>query len=252
MKNFIKNILISLWKPFSPNPNQDYLFIMGHPRSGSSLLMHILESNDEIIGFGEYFTKYKDSKSLLKSEFDIRRKSNQLFKKCKFIVNQVNHHSVTPNLKVVISKTNKHLLLIRNPEDTLSSMIKLSDSVNQPMSQEAVTAIYIERLEYLKKMTNLIDPLNWVFICYDDLLNNSEENLKNLTNFLALKKPLKKEYQLKIFTQKWGDPSKNITKGEIFKPPSDKVKIEAELLKRASKVYNETCIFFKSKSMFNT
>ncbi len=120
-----------------------------------------------------------------------------MFKKCKFIVNQVNHHSVTPNLKVVISKTNKHLLLIRNPEDTLSSMIKLSDSVNQPMSQEAVTAIYIERLEYLKKMTNLIDPLNWVFICYDDLLNNSEENLKNLTNFLALKKPLKKEYQLK-------------------------------------------------------
>ncbi len=78
MKNFIKNILISLWKPFSPNPNQDYLFIMGHPRSGSSLLMHILESNDEIIGFGEYFTKYKDSKSLLKSEFDIRRK----LKKC--------------------------------------------------------------------------------------------------------------------------------------------------------------------------
>jgi len=252
LKNFIKNILISLWKPFRPNPNQDYLFIMGHPRSGSSLLMHILESNDEIIGFGEYFTKYKDSKSLLKSEFDIRRKSNQLFTKCKFIVNQVNHHSVTPNLKVVISKTNKHLLLIRNPEDTLSSMIKLSDSVHQPMSQEAVTAIYIERLEYLKKMTDLIDPLNWVFICYDDLLNNSEENLKTLTNFLALKEPLKKEYQLKRFTQKWGDPSKNITKGEIFKPPSDKVKIEAELLKKASKVYNETYVFLKSKTMFNT
>jgi hypothetical protein len=120
------------------------------------------------------------------------------------------------------------------------------------MSQEAVTAIYIERLEYLKKMTDLIDPLNWVFICYDDLLNNSEENLKNLTNFLALKEPLKKEYHLKRFTQKWGDPSKNITKGEIFKTPSDKVKIEAELLKRAAKVYNETYVFLKSKSMFNT
>ena len=247
MKNFIKNILINLWKSFSPKSNQDFLFIMGHPRSGSSLLMHILESNDELIGYGEYFIKYKDSKSLLKSEFDIRRKSNQLFKKCNYIVNQVNHHSVTPNLKILISKTNKHILLIRNPEDTLSSMIKLSDSVNQPMSQEAVTSIYIERLEYLKNMIGLIDPLNWIFISYDDLIDNPEENLKNITYFLDLKEPLKKEYQLKRFTQKWGDPSKNITKGKIFKPTSDKVIIETKLLKEASKVYTETYAFLKSK-----
>ena len=47
MKNFIKNILISLWSPFKPNKNQFFLFIMGLPRSGSSLLMHILESNND-------------------------------------------------------------------------------------------------------------------------------------------------------------------------------------------------------------
>lgn len=252
MIEIVKNILISIWKPFRPNPNQDFLFIMGQPRSGSSLLMHILESNDEIIGYGEYFTKYKDSYSLLKSEFDIRRKSNHLFKKCKFIVNQVNHHSVTPKLNVVISKTNKYILLIRNPEDTLSSMIKLSDSVNHPMSQEEVSSIYIERLEYLKKITEQIDPKNWIFMCYDDLLKNPNENLEYLTNFLGLKEPLKKEYQLKKFTQKWGDPSKNITKGELFKPNSIKVIIEPELLEKATIVFNETYDFLNAKSIYNT
>lgn len=252
MKDFIKNILILIWKPFRPNRDQDYLFIMGHPRSGSSLLMHVLESNSEIIGFGEYFIKYKNTQSLLKSEFDIRRKSNQLFNDTKFIVNQVNHHSVTPKLDVVTSKTNKHIFLIRKPEDTLSSMIVLSDSVNQPMSQEAVTAIYIERLEYLMAMVDHIDPANWIFISYDDLLVKPEENLNRLTNFLGLIDPLKKEYQLKKFTQKWGDPSKNITEGKIIKTTSEKVKIDSELITKANKIYEKTYSFLSSNSLFNS
>ena len=65
MKNFIKNILISLWSPFKPKKNQFFLFIMRLPRSGSSLLMHILESNNELIGYGEYFIKYTCSKKPL-------------------------------------------------------------------------------------------------------------------------------------------------------------------------------------------
>ena len=65
MKNFIKNILISLWGPFKPNKNQFFLFIIGLPRSDSSLLMYILESNNELIGYGKYFIKYTSSKKPL-------------------------------------------------------------------------------------------------------------------------------------------------------------------------------------------
>ena len=78
---------------------------MGHPRSGSSLLMHVLSDHNKIIGFGEYFIKYQNFESLIKSEFDIRRKSRQLFKKCEYIVNQVNHRSVTPNRDVIITNS---------------------------------------------------------------------------------------------------------------------------------------------------
>ena len=39
---------------------------MGLPRSGSSLLMHILESNNELIGYSEYFIKYTCSKKIIK------------------------------------------------------------------------------------------------------------------------------------------------------------------------------------------
>ena len=49
-----------MWKPFRPDKSQRFLFIMGHPRSGSSLLMHVLSDHDKIIGFGEYFIKYQN------------------------------------------------------------------------------------------------------------------------------------------------------------------------------------------------
>lgn len=240
MKELIKNILISLWNPFKPTKNQDYLFIMGLPRSGSSLLMHILASNNEIIGYGEYFTKYNNSRTILKSEFDIRRKSGQLFKNCKYIANQVNHHSVTPKLDIIITQTNKHILLIRNPEDTISSIITLSNNKGMPMSEEEITNIYIERLDYLIKLSKQLNPSNWMFLDYYDLVNNSEKILKKITEFLTLKEPLKSKYELKKFTQKWGDPSINITEGKIIKTNSNKVNINPELIEKALLKYNET------------
>ena len=243
MKNFIKNILISLWSPFKPNKNQFFLFIMGLPRSGSSLLMHILESNNELIGYGEYFIKYTCSKKLLKSEFDIRRKSGQLFKNCKYIVNQVNHHSVTPKLDVINTEKNKYIILIRNPEETISSILILSNNKGMSMSEEAVTSIYIERLDYLMKISKIINQENLIFIDHKDLINDSDVILKKITAFLNLNKPLNSSYQLKKFTQKWGDPSINITQGKIIKTNSKKIKIKPELLEKAILKYKEAIKF---------
>lgn len=251
MKNFIKKILIQIWKPFRPDKGQRFLFIMGHPRSGSSLLMHVLSDHNKIIGFGEYFIKYQNFESLIKSEFDIRRKSRQLFKKCKYIVNQVNHGSVTPNRNVIIPNSNKHIILIRNPQDTISSIINLSNNKNMPMSQETVTSIYMDRLSYLIDFISLLKPSNWFFIDYDELIEKPDEVLNNLSVFLSLNNPLKKEYQLKKYTQKWGDPSSNITKGTIFKTNSKAITIHDDLLDNASKAYKNAYHFFKEKSLNN-
>ena len=78
------------------------------------------------------------------------------------------------------------------------------------------------------------------------------DDLSNLAFMDFLKKnPLKKEYQLKKYTQKWGDPSSNITKGTIFKTNSKAITIHDDLLDNASKAYKNAYHFFKEKSLNN-
>ena len=143
MKKEIKNILCFLWKLFFQNKNQKQLFLMGHPRSGSSLLMHILTSNNEIVGYGEYLIKYNDSKSFDLAEFDIRRKAGNLFGSFQYIANQINHHSITPKLELLDSKNIKLIILLRKPKETLSSNFLLAERKQKPMSQNDITDLYI-------------------------------------------------------------------------------------------------------------
>ena len=58
ISNYFKPYLLQIlhWLVFSllkfKNKPYKFLFVMGHIRSGSSLLMHILATNPEIIGYG--------------------------------------------------------------------------------------------------------------------------------------------------------------------------------------------------------
>ncbi len=247
MKSKIKNIAFTIWSLFNKNNKQNHLFLLAHPRSGSSLLMHILTTNNQIAGFGEYLTKYKTEKDLKKASFDIRRKSGTLFSKVTFVANQVNHQSVTPTIKLLQKETVKVIFLIRNPEETLSSIAVLSKNKNRNLSQKEITSIYTERLQNLIYLAKNLPKEKYCFLTYNELVNNSEKTLERLSIFLELKTPLSKKYRLKKFTQKWGDPSQNITRGTIFKTNPEKILFKKEHLDNAQKVYEEALLFFKSQ-----
>ena len=239
IKNSIKEILIYFWKKAYPIKDQGYLFIMGHPRSGSSLLMHMLASNKDISGFGEYFIKYTNNKSLIKAEFDIRRKSGGLFKQFKYIVNQVNHHSITPKIGLLMSDNFKFIFLIRKPEETLSSMFLLSERVNKPMTQESITAVYIERLKNLSEIVSVLDPNQWIYITYENIVKNTDREILKLNQFLDLEDGLLPEYEIQKFTQIWGDSSENIKKGNVFETKSTQKSFNNYLLLKANNSYSE-------------
>ncbi|MBV1922556.1 MAG: sulfotransferase [Flavobacteriaceae bacterium] len=240
MKNLLKNLLCSVWKTLFQKKNQKHLFLMGHPRSGSSLLMHILTSNNEIAGFGEYLIKYNDSKSFDLAEFDIKRKSKSLFKSIKWVANQVNHHSITPEIELLNSKDIKLIILLRKPEETLSSIFLLAERKQKPMSQNDITKMYVERLNYFSLLINKVDRSQWLFLTYESLLSEKEIALKKLSDFLEIKEMLSPKYQLKQYTQVWGDPSENIKKGAIFKTNSKQIPWDKKLLEEANKVYENT------------
>ena len=250
IKRIIKKLLLFLWESVTPNEGQDYLLLMGHPRSGSSLLMHILTSNKEIVGFGEYLIKYEKYHDFRKAEFDIRRKANRLFKKYKFVVNQINHHSITPNLELLKSDKMKLIILVRQPEETLSSMYMLSESVNKSMSQDAIVSVYIERLHHLNQIIKNLDASQWTFVTYEDLITDTNQQLQRLSVFLNLQQSLTSSYELKKYTQIWGDPSENIKRGVIFKTDSKQMQFDEVLLFKANKTYQNTLSFLQDQKKY--
>ena len=240
MKKIIKGILYKNWRFFRSKQKQDYLFLVGHPRSGSSLLMHILTSNKEISGFGEYLTKYKTLIDLQKAEFDIRRKSNTLLKKQKYIANQVNHHSVTPPVKLLLISDSKIIFIIRKPSETLSSMAMLSKKKNSPLSHIEIANFYKERLKEIQEIADKVPNHQWTFTTYTNLINTPKQVLINFSNFLQLSTPLTHHYKIQKYTQIWGDPSKNIREGKIINPESPQIKFHEDLLKPCEEAFEDT------------
>lgn len=240
MKKTIKHLAFTCWKLLTINKKETYLFLIAHPRSGSSLFMHILTSNKEICGFGEYLSAYKNSCDLQKAAFDIRRKTNTLFKRKKYVANQVNHLSVTPS--EILLKTNnvKIIFLIRKPKETLSSLAVLAKKKNSGMSHTELAQIYKNRLKEIQVLAKQIPNTNWIYVTYIDLVEHSKEILKKTTQFLNLKQSLSSQYAIQKYTQVWGDPSKNIKAGEIIKTQSPQIIFSETILQSCEKIYLET------------
>ena len=72
------------------------LFIMGHMRSGSTLLMHLLVNHPQIIGCGERSVAYRSDDDLDKLELAARRSQHSLFRQVSYVVDQLNHDQFTP------------------------------------------------------------------------------------------------------------------------------------------------------------
>lgn len=240
IKKIIKQLAFKIWEAIFPSKNQQYIFIMGHPRSGSSLLMHLLTTNKSIIGYGEYFTKYQTYSDLKKFEFDIRRKTNTLFKKVMFVANQITDAERTPNLKLLKSQSIKYIFILRKPQETISSIILLSQLKNKGVTQQEALTIYIDRLANMCEISKIIRRENYISITYDDLTNNSIKSLNDVTAFLKLCTPLTANYKIKKYTQVSGDPSIHIKKGVIFKPNSQQIKLDEDILTKGAQAYTET------------
>lgn len=244
MKRFLKKQARRIWLPWRKGEAVP-LFIFAHPRSGSSLLMHILADHPQIAGFGEYFTTYSNQEDYDLAAFDIRRKAKQLLKPVRYVVNQVNHHSVTPDLELV--KQNVFcIFLYRQPQETLSSMLELSDFKGLPMTQEEVTANYIRRLKDQTELAGEMPKDHRFHLSYEELLKDPYTILTQLAEALQLQTPLKSKYQTKSFTGVWGDPSQHIAKGSIVRTDSPQRKLRPELLKQATAAYDKTHSFFNN------
>ncbi len=215
------------------------LFILSHMRSGSSLLTHILNSNPEIIGYGETHLKYTSEKDFKALMFKVYWNARDLKMNHKYILDKVLHNNKFLKHQFLTSEQILGIFLIREPQRSLASMLELKPHWNE----QDVLNHYCYRLAKLEEYAKLINnKKRSLLITYEQILNNSESVFDSLKNFLETQAGFSEEYQLMQTTgQRYvGDWQGNINAGRIVRTPRKlDNSISQESLERAIQAFDQ-------------
>ena len=192
------------------------LFVIGHMRCGSSLLLHLLLTSHEIIACGERNATYRSLSDLDKLEFSSRIVQRAPFRRCRYAVDQINHNKFILDLELLSHKQVRCIFLIRNPQDTIQSIVHLTRVFYKPWSTEQAVDYYSERLEMLVRYAEYLQGRRETMaLTYEALVNETPSALRRLESFLELNTTLTEHYALQPFTGERGDPSPNIRAGVV-------------------------------------
>ena len=170
------------------------IFIVGMPRSGSTLLESILSMNNNVDDLGEI--------NILEESFLSWKKSSKKLNLAELYLNKVNFHSnesrITTNKSLynylytgIIAEHIPNAKIIhsyRNPLDNILSIYRANFSTGNEYSSSLVDCakVYLDQEEVMTKYkkrfkTNIYD-LN-----YESLVNNPNEAIKSLISWLGWK-----------------------------------------------------------------
>src|SRR5580658_860179 len=101
------------------------LLLLGHMRSGSTLLLHLLMTNPEVSAMGERGAVYASRADLARLALATRWAHRSPFRHLGYVADQVNHNQLTPNLSLLKDPRVRVLFLLRRPELTLACILEL-------------------------------------------------------------------------------------------------------------------------------
>lgn len=224
-------------------PSSEVIFLLGHMRSGSSLLAHVLASHSSIVGVGETHTRYDGPESFADLWFEVARLSRRYPHNVRFVLDKIlhNEHIRRPGL---LSNPRVHcVFILREPMGTIASLIARLDFCSASNPEPAVR-YYIERLAELSRWAQQASRSRPpCLILYDELLAEPEGVLQSLSRGLGLSPPLSPEYRTIPATGHWGigDGSENISAGRIFDPDRlPQIALSKEQRERASEAFSAT------------
>ena len=185
-----RNLKISKNLNIENNDSNRYLFIVGMPRSGSTLLESILSLNVEVEDLGEVSfleeslqqtehllevkNLYADKVKLIKSEKKIFTDKNLFnFLYCPIIC------KLFPNARIIHCS--------RNPLDNILSIYR-TNFLNQSFSSSLkdIAEIYIYQMKLMHEYKNKFGSIIYSYD-HDKVVHNPEESIKNLINWLDWK-----------------------------------------------------------------
>lgn len=246
----MKHLLLSLFwafrHPYTVLKPQLHLFIMGHPRSRSTLLAHLLGSHNQIVGHIEAFRSYQSRLDLWKLRIQLHRMGN-VTTNTLYLLDKLNLNQYQIASHILQLTPTHFIFLVRRPQPTIQSIVRLGrthEAVHYYGNVERAVTEYCTRLARLVQDGQRFGSHS-CFIESDQLIECSDDVLGMLTAWLELDTPLQKSYSVFPETGKiWhGDPSPAIRSGNILPTVdhNDQIEIPASLLVQAEQAYSMCC-----------
>jgi hypothetical protein len=223
-----------------------FVFICGHMRSGSSLLLHVLNTSPEVIGYGELLRGYRTRGDFAGAALQVYRSFGRVVPRERYVLDKVLHDRFLPDPGLLDCAEARTIFLLRSPEESLPSIAKLPRFERHGPGK--VLTYYLGRLRWMSQAVRRIDPTRWVHLTYTDLVDQPETEFRQIERLLALNTPLTTRYSLIWSTgeARIGDPSKRIREGVIVRPPAKEVPIPLRpLLDEATAAYTKCCELFE-------
>ncbi len=247
MKDFgwYKKLFVLLSNPRLLKNDKEYIFVLGHMRSRSSVLSHVLGSHDDIIGYTELHRSYANTDSLLKMRVDLYEEFGQQFGS-RYLLDKVLHNGLDPSEAVIRRANPKLIFLLREPVGYVNSLIKLGKKVGKAHYANLDFTIehYVLRVNFLAQLPEKYG-LPFFYIDSDELVSNTDEILEELSRFLDLSTHLSPTYKKfeKTGKRRFGDSSENINSGAIVdtskhRDESDKIEIPEDKIAPAMDAYH--------------
>jgi hypothetical protein len=204
-----------LSKPRNFLSDKQYILIISHMRSRSTLLGHILGSNTEICGHGELHLPYAKRLSLLKMRAALQSCEN--FESCNYFLDKVLHNKLDVDTALFKGKL-KTLILVREPFGTVRSMFNMHQQLYGANNYWHLIDYYTDRINYIASFA-YANKEKFLFVDSESLVNDTEKTLGSISHYLGLKTQLSAKYRQFSDTgvAGAGDPGKNITAGKIIK-----------------------------------
>jgi hypothetical protein len=202
---------------------RDYVFVLGHMRSYSSVLCHVLGSHPEISGYGEMRLAYGRPRDLLRLRARVAG-SLGAAPKGRLVLDKILHNPyvVAPSMLDGAAPINP-IFLVRRPAETLPSIVRMAERLGyeQWTGVEGAAAYYAERLAGLERLGGLCRYA--LVLRAEELITNTTATLEAIARFLHLREPLRSQYSTFPDTgvAGRGDYTDALRSGEILRPEAE-------------------------------
>jgi hypothetical protein len=200
---------------------RSYILVLGHMRSYSSVLCHILGSHPEIAGYAEMHLPYRSTLDLFRLRARVSRSLGCVLPG-RFVVDKVLHDEYVVAPSILRRQDVYAIVVVRRPAESIQSVLAMGEripSVGWYSDADAVVDYYVKRLRSLAKVRQ--QASHCLFVRAEDIVQQTSRVLTELQRFLGLWQELTDEYEIFPHTgvPGFGDDSPAILAGRIVRPP---------------------------------